>query len=109
MHKCGPNLAKIRDLMRTDYSPPRAWETERETLVAGARARGRELALELVVQVGGAGMPVTGGQEAQQGHALRRQPVFLLPESGHQFLKPGLWIDHGLAALLLVSRESQSL
>jgi hypothetical protein len=51
-----------------------------QRFVDGPRAGGWELGMELVVQVGGAGMPVAGGQEAQQSDALRRQPVLLLPE-----------------------------
>ena len=39
-------------------------------------------------------MPVAGGQQPQQGDALGRKPVFPLPELGHQFLEPGLWINH---------------
>ena len=39
-------------------------------------------------------MPVAGSQQPQQDDALGREPVFPLPELGHQFLKPGLWINH---------------
>jgi hypothetical protein len=55
-----------------------------QRLVDGLGAGGWELGMELVVQVGGAGMLVAGSQEAQQGDALRRQPVLLLPEPAYQ-------------------------
>ena len=35
-----------------------------QRLVDRPQSRGRELGMELVVQVGGAGMPIAGGQEA---------------------------------------------
>ena len=78
-----------------------------QRLVDGPQAGGWELGMELVVQVGGAGMPVAAGQEAQQGDALRRQPALLLPEPADQCLEPGLWIDHPLASFSLRTRENR--
>ena len=56
------------------------------------QARRRKLILDLLVQLGGAGMSIAGSQQPQQRDALWRQPIFTLLELVHQFFKPGLWI-----------------
>jgi len=80
-----------------------------QRLVDGRRAGGWELGLELVIQLGGAGMPFASGQEAQQGDALRRQPVLLLPEPAYQCLEPGLWSHHSLATYCFQIRRRTTL
>ena len=67
---------------------------EIQRFVDGPRARGGELVPELVVQPRRAGVTLAGGQEAEQGYTLWRQPVLALLEPGHQFFEPQLWIDH---------------
>jgi hypothetical protein len=60
--------------------------------VDSRQARRRELLLDLVVQIGCAGMSVAGCQQPQQGDALRCQSIFALTELVDQLFKPGLWI-----------------
>ena len=80
-----------------------------ERLVDRPHAGGWELGVEPVVQVGGAGMPVAGRQQAQQGDALRGQPVPLLPEPPYKGVEPGLWIGHRLTAFSFQNGENHSL
>jgi len=60
--------------------------------VDSRQARRRELVLDLVVQLGCAGMPVAGCQQPEQGKTLRCQSIFALTELVDQLFKPGLWV-----------------
>ena len=77
--------------------------------VDGRQACGWKLIFYLVVQLGGAGVPIAGGQQPQQSDALGRKPVFSLPELVYQFLESDLRIDHHLATFRFKIKENHSL